>query len=230
MSRAELILHRQFWYHIECYPLSGSIDEAKEHETLLRHLTFAMLGSSESCTLSHLSHNHVDVSTKPTSVSTYTASECSAFIGSIEKTPENSRTWPIARIAGFMAEHRFYNYYGHPSARLNHLHAFEVEQTEEDALASAALGEQTPDQSTWRRRVDNLRSRITRTTTFWYSVVAVWLRLCSMLLFDAPIPYHTTLEDLFVDKIVYERKYKQVITSLLNDWKHASFLSTVMLA
>jgi hypothetical protein len=31
---------------MECYPLSGSIDEKKEHETLLNHLTFAMLGTS----------------------------------------------------------------------------------------------------------------------------------------------------------------------------------------
>jgi len=51
-------MHREFWYHIECYPLSGSIDEKKEHETLLTHLTFAMLGMSEICSLSHVPHNH----------------------------------------------------------------------------------------------------------------------------------------------------------------------------
>jgi hypothetical protein len=124
-----------------------------------------------------------------------------------------------------MAEHRFYNYYGHPSARLNHLHAFEVEQTEEDALASAAPGEQTPDQSTLRRRVDDM---CFRATTFWYSMVAVWLRLCSVFLFDAPMRHHTALEDLFVDKIVYKRNYQRSMGTLLEDWSDASLLSTVL--
>jgi len=45
-SHTELTLHRQFWYHLECYPLPGSINEEKEHEILLKHLTFAMLGTS----------------------------------------------------------------------------------------------------------------------------------------------------------------------------------------
>ena len=45
-GHTELTLHRQFWYHIECYPLPNSINEEKEHEILLKHLTFAMLGTS----------------------------------------------------------------------------------------------------------------------------------------------------------------------------------------
>ncbi len=167
----------------------------------------------------------LDVLTSPTSTSTYTEGECSTFIGSIEKTPENSRTWPIARIAGFMAEHRFLNYYGHPSARLNHLHSFEVEQTEEDASTSTAPTEQITEQSTWRRRVDGLCSR---TTYFWYSMVAVWLRLCSVFLFDTPMRHHRSLEDLFVDKIVYKRTYKRCMKTLLEDWSDASLLSTVL--
>ena len=169
----------------------------------------------------------LDVATSPTSTATYAASEYSAFIESIGKTPENSRTWPIARIAGFMAEHRFFNYYGHPSARLNHLHSFEVEQTEEAAPTSAAPTGQMTEQSTWRRRVDNLCSRI---TYFWYCMVAIWLRLCSGFLFDTPMRHHRTLEDLFVDKLIFKRNYKQVMTVLLDDWQHASFLSTVLLA
>ena len=221
-SHTELILHRQFWYHIECYPLPGSIDEAKEHDILLKHLTFAMLGTSLILTLSHVTHTHLDVSTSPTSTSTYTASECSDFIGSIEKTPKNSRTWPIARIAGFMADHRFINYYGHPSARLNHLHAFEVEHTEEAAPASDASAEQTPDQST---RFGGLWLRA---TTIWYHMVAIWLRLCSIFLFDSPIRHHTALEDLFVDKIVYQRNYKRIMKTLLDDWSDASLLATVL--
>ena len=168
----------------------------------------------------------LDVATSPTSPSVYTASECSKLIESIEKTPENSRTWPIARIAGFMAENRYRNYYGHPSARLNRLHSFEVEQTEEDASASAAWNGQTPEQSIWRQRVDDLYLWI---TTFWYSVVAVWLRLCSIFFFDTPIRHHATLEDLFVNKII-SNNYKQVFTTFLGDWQHASFLSTVLLA
>ena len=169
----------------------------------------------------------LDVSTSPTSTSTYTASECSAFIRCIEKTPENSRTWPIARIAGSMAEHRFYNYYGHPSARLNHLHSFEVEQTEEEAPTPAVPTEQMTEQSTWRRRVDGLCSRA---TAFWYSMVAVWLRLCSVFLFDTPTRHHAILGDLWVDKLVFKRNCKQVVTALLDDWQNASFLSTVLLA
>ena len=177
----------------------------------------------------------LDVATSPTSTATYTASECSTFIGSIEKTPENSRTWPIARIAGFMAEHRFFNYYGHPSARLNHLHSFEVEQTEEAASisaaptsatpTSAAPTEQTTGQTTWRRRVDDLCSR---TTYFWYCMVAVWLRLCSVFLFDTPMRHHRSLENLFVDKIVYKRTYQRCMKTLLEDWSDASLLSTVL--
>ncbi len=167
----------------------------------------------------------LDVSTSPTSASTYTASECSAFIGSIVETPENSRTWPIARIAGFMAEHRFLNYYGHPSARLNYLHSFEVEQTEEDASTSATSTGQMTEQSTWSRRVDSLYSRA---TTLWYSMVAIWLRLCSVFLFDAPTRHYRSLEDLFVDKIVYKRIYKRCVETLLQDWSDASLLSTVL--
>ena len=221
MSRTELILHRQFWYHIECYPLLGSIDEKKEHETLLSHLTFSMLGTLCIRTLLRITHHHPDVTTSPTSTSTYTASECSAFIGSIDKTPENSRTWPIARIAGLMADHRSFNYYGHPSARLNHLHAFEVEQTEDDAPASATSAEQMPEQSTWRPRI------CLRTTTFWYSMVAVWLRLCSIFLFDTTRHY-TALKELFVDRIVYQRTYQRSMKTLLEDWSDASLLSTVL--
>jgi len=202
----KLTLHRQFWYHIECYPLPKSINEQQEHTILMKHLTFAML----------------DVSTSSTSTSTYTADECSAFIGAIEKTPEKSRTWAIARIAGFMAQHRFYNYYGHPSARLNHLHAFEVEQAKEGEVSDAST-QQTPDQPT--RRVDALWSQA---TTFWFSIVAIWLRLCSVFLFDAPIRHHTALEDLFVDKIVYRRNYKRIMKTLLDDWSDASLLATVL--
>jgi hypothetical protein len=201
----KLTLHRQFWYHIECYPLPSSIDEKKEHDILLKHLTFALL----------------DVSTSPTSTSTYTASECSGFIEAIAKTPQNSRTWPIARVAGFMAEHRFWNYYGHPSARLDHLHAFEVEQVVEDSSDATAQ----PESSTWRRRADSLWLRI---STFWLSMVAIWLRLCSVFLFDAPIRHHKALEDLFVDKIVYQRNYKRIMKTLLDDWSDASLLATVL--
>ena len=167
----------------------------------------------------------LDVATEPTSTTTYTASECSTFIKSIEKTPENSRTWPIARIAGFMAEDRFFNYYGHPSARLNRLHSFEVEQTEEAASISGAPTEQTTEQSTWRRRVDDLCSR---TTYFWYYMVAGWLRLCSVFLFDTPMRHHRSLEELFVDKIVYKRTYQRSMKALLEDWSDASLLSTVL--
>lgn len=125
-----------------------------------------------------------------------------------------------------MAEHRFINYYGHPSARLNHLHAFEVEQTEGDASASDdASATQTPNQSSWRQRAGGL---LLRATTLWYSIVAIWLRVCSVFLFDAPIRHHTALEDLFVDKIVYQRNYKRIMKTLLDDWSDASLLATVL--
>ena len=175
---------------------------------------------------SHVSPNsHLDVSLLPTSTSTYTASECSAFIGSIEEAPVHSRTWPIARIAGFLAEHRHLNCYGHPSTRSNHLHTFDVEHTEEGAPASAQSTEQISEPSTWRRRVGDL---CLRTTTFWYSTVAVWLRLCSVFLFDTPMRHHTSLETLFVDKIVYERTYHRSMKTLLEDWSDASLLPTVL--
>ena len=124
-----------------------------------------------------------------------------------------------------MAEHRFYNYYGHPSARLNYLHAFEVEQTEDDAPASDASAEQTPDQPARQWRIRDLLPRF---TTFWYSLVAFWLRLCSIFLFDTPIRHHTALEDLYVDKIVYQRHYKRIMKTLLDDWSDASLLATVL--
>jgi len=219
------MLHWQFWCHIQCYPISGSIDEKKEHETLLKHLTFAMLGTSCVCSLLRIIHRHPDVSTSPTSNSSYTASEYSVFIESIEKTPEKSRTWPIARVACFMAHLRFLNYYGHPSARLSHLHAIEVEQTEKDAPASIPPTGQMSEPSTWRRRVDDL---CLRTTTFWYSMAAVCLRLCSVLLFDTPVRHHTSLKIFFVDKIIYERIYRQSMKTLLEDWSDASLLSTVL--
>ena len=125
-----------------------------------------------------------------------------------------------------MTDHQFINYYGHPSARLNHLHSFEVEQTEEEETpTSAAPTEQMTEQSTWRQRVDGLWSR---TTTFWYCIVAIWLRLCSVCLFDTPMRHHTSLENLFVDKIVYNRTYKLSMKTLLEDWSDASLLSTVL--
>ena len=184
-----------------------------------------MLGTSCICTLLLITHRHPDEATSPTSTSTYTASECSAFIGFIEKTPEKSRTWPIARIAGFMAEHRFLNYYGHPSARLSHLHAFEVELPEGDAPASAPPTEQMSEPTTWRRHLSDLSLRA---TTFWYSMLAVCLRLCSVFLFDTPMRHHNGLENLFVDKIVYHRTYHRTMKTLLEDWSDASLLSTVL--
>ena len=126
-----------------------------------------------------------------------------------------------------MAEHRFFNYYGHPSARVNRLHSLEVEQTELDAPAPATSKEQTPEQSTWRRRIDDLSFR---TTTLWYSMVAIWLRLCSVLSFDTPIRHHATLQGLMVDKIISIRNCKGFMTTLQDDWQHAGFLSTVLLA
>jgi len=273
-SHTELKLHHQFWYHIECYPLPGSIDEAEEHKILLRHLTFAMIGTSLILTLSHVTYTHLDVSTSRTSTSPYTASEYSDFIMSIEKTPENSRTWPIARIAGFMAENRFINYYGHPSARLNYQHAIEeeaalasdasaeqtegaspasdasakqtdgpapasdtsAEQTEGAAPASnasaeqtegvaPASAEQTPGQSIQRRRFGGLWLP---STTHWYTMIAIFLRLWSGFLFDSPIRHHTALEDLYVDKIVYQRKYTQIMKTLQDDWSDASLLATLL--
>jgi len=224
-SHTELALHRQFWYHIDCYPLPGSIDEEKEQESLLKHLTSAMIGALLIPTLSHITHTHLDVSTSPISISFYTASECSVFIESIEKAPKDSKTWQIARIANVMAQHRFLHYYGHPSARLNYLHAFEVEQAEEAAPASDASAEQMPDQSTQRRRFGDLWPLA---TTLWYSMVAIWLRLCSVFLFDAPIRHHTALEGLFVDKIVYKRNYERTMKALLDDWSDASLLTTVL--
>jgi len=159
-----------------------------------------MIGTLLILTLPRVTHAHLDMSTSWTSISFYNASECSAFIESIEKTPKNSKTWQVARIAGMIANHRFIHYYGHPSARLNYLHGFEVEQREEAAPALDASAEQTPNQS-----------------TLWYRMVAIWLRLCSVFLFDAPIQCHTALEGLFIDKIVYERNCKQAMKLLLDD-------------
>ena len=181
-----------------------------------------MLGTSCIRTLLRIIHRHPDVSTSLVATSTYTESECSAFIDAIEKTPENFRTWPIARIAGFMAEHRFLHYYGHPSARLNHLHALKVEQREGDAPAST---EQISEPSTWRRHVDDL---CLRTTTFWYSMVAVWLRVVSAFLFDTPMRHHTNLHTFVVDNLVYERVYHRGMKTLLEDWSDAILLSTVL--
>jgi len=181
-----------------------------------------MLGMSLILTLSPVTHAHLDVSTSPASISFCTASECSAFIESIEKAANNSKTWHIARIARLLAGHRFVHYYGHPSARLNYLHAFEVRQTEEAAPALGTSAEHTPDQSTQRRRFG--------VTTLWYSMVAIWLQLCSVFLFDEPIRHHTALETLFVDKIPYKRNYKQTLKTLLDDWSDAIFLTTVLLA
>jgi len=100
-----------------------------------------------------------------------------------------------------------------------------AEQTEGAAPTSDASAEQTPDQSTQRRRFGGLWLRA---TTLWYTMVAIWLRLCSVFLFDSPIRHHTALEDLFVDKIVYQRNYKRIMKTLLDDWSDASLLATVL--
>jgi hypothetical protein len=128
-----------------------------------------------------------------------------------------------------MADHRFINYYGHPSARLSRLHGFEVEQIGEGTPASAPPTEQMSEPSTssptWRRRVDDL---CLRTTAFWYSMLAVSLRFCSVFLFDTPLRHQASLENLFVDKIVHERTYQRSLKTLLEDWSDASLLSTVL--
>ena len=64
--------------------------------------------------------------------------------------------------------------------------------------------------------------------TFFHACVAILLRICCVLLFDAPAAHNEALEKVWVDKIVHKVRFQYLIDRTVKDWGDVSLLSTVL--
>lgn len=120
---------------------------------------------------------------------------------------------------------QFINLYGHPSARLDRTHSYEVEvapvaSTKEESIAEAA--------SVTTTTKDDSQSFRHRFATYYQATVAIVLRIVCVLLFDAPTAHNEALEKVWVDKIVNKVRFQYLIDRTVKDWGDISLLSTVL--
>jgi hypothetical protein len=121
------------------------------------------------------------------------------------------------------------NLYGHPSARLVRHHSYETDHTlisDLDVLTSEP-DTIAPLSSTSVRDVESQipEQRIIAPSQ---ALVAILLRLCCLLLFDAPAKHNEELQRIWVDKIVNQIHFQELIDRTVEDWKEVSLLSTVL--
>jgi hypothetical protein len=117
---------------------------------------------------------------------------------------------------------QFQNLFGHPAARLDRTHSYEVEvpavgSTNGDSQSGSIVStEATP---------PSIRTRI---ETIYHASLAILLRICCVLLFDAPAAHNDALEKVWVDKIVHKLRFQYLIDRTVKDWGDVSLLSTVL--
>ena len=117
---------------------------------------------------------------------------------------------------------QFQNLFGHPSARLDRTHSYEVE-----VPAIASTKEDSQSESTVSTEVTSPSFRA-RMATIYHASIAILLRICCVLLFDAPAAYNDALEKVWVDKIVHKLRFQYLIDRTVKDWGDVSLLSTVL--
>ena len=118
---------------------------------------------------------------------------------------------------------QFQNLYGHPAARLDRTHSYEVEVP---AVVSPTDDEKPA--SLMSSTTEASRSFRSRMETIYTATVAIILRICCVLLFDAPAAHNEALEKVWVDKIVHKMRFQYLIDRTVKDWGDVSLLSTVL--
>ncbi|KIM28673.1 hypothetical protein M408DRAFT_8509 [Serendipita vermifera MAFF 305830] len=154
--------------------------------------------------MEQLAFMYMDVSTSQTSTSPWTDQQCQAFISMLHLH------W------------QFQNLYGHPAARLDRTHSYEVEVapvTPTNDSKEPSLQEEAEEKS------PSLRARM---ETLYTACLAIFLRICCVLLFDAPAAHNEALEKVWVDKIVHKIRFQHLIDRTVKDWGDVSLLSTVL--
>lgn len=147
-----------------------------------------------------------------------------------------------------MMNWQFQNLYGHPSARLSRFYSYEVEVAphptrakgdKEETEGSEGEGNGDGQSQVGSRRSKPKSKSKTRFlpdpsglrakwATFFHACMAILLRICCVLLFDAPAAHNNALETVWVDKIVNKVRFQQLIDRTTKDWGDVSLLSTVL--
>jgi hypothetical protein len=125
---------------------------------------------------------------------------------------------------------QFINLYGHPSARLDRHHSYEADDDtliSELEVITSEPDTVSPSPST---SVTDVESQIPeqRIIVPSQALVAILLRLCCLLLFDAPAKHNEELQRIWVDKIVNQMRFQELIDRTVEDWERVSLLSTVL--
>jgi hypothetical protein len=122
---------------------------------------------------------------------------------------------------------QFINLYGHPSARLDRTHSYEVEVapglcvTKEQSISEAEA-------QSIKSAADSAKTFRHRIATYYQAAVAILLRITCIFLFDAPAAHNEALEKVWVDKIVNKVRFQYLIDRTVKDWGDVSLLSTVL--
>lgn len=154
--------------------------------------------------------------------------------GAAAECPKGRKTWSVARLSAQVANWQFQNLYGHPSARLSRFYSYEVELTHPPTRPkgekgeTGTIGDDGSDASSTKAGSTLLPNMWSRWLTFYHAVMALLLRICCLLLFDAPAAHNTALELVWVDKIVNKPRFQHLIDRTTKDWGDASLLSTVL--
>ncbi|PVF98887.1 hypothetical protein CPB86DRAFT_334111 [Serendipita vermifera] len=117
----KLQLGYQYWRHVECYPIDANIDIKQVEHALIEQLSFMSL----------------DMATSDTSTAPWTEAQCQTYISVLHHTPASRKTWTVSRLMALTAYWQFRNFYGHPSARLDRTHSYEVEVKAIEPVAPA---------------------------------------------------------------------------------------------
>jgi hypothetical protein len=121
---------------------------------------------------------------------------------------------------------QFQNLYGHPSARLDRTHSYEVEVKPVESVASDEQEQASINLSL----IEESKARTFREKArdFRHGVMAVLLRIVCVLLFEAPMAHNSALELVWVDKIVNKVRFQDLIDKTVKDWGDISLLATVL--
>jgi hypothetical protein len=125
------------------------------------------------------------------------------------------------------AHWQFMNLYGHPSARLDRHHSYEADENTLVSTSDDITSEPEPIASL---PITDVEAQIsdTRIAMSPQALVAILLRLCCFLLFDAPAKHNEELQRIWVDKIVNQMRFQELIDRTAEDWERVSLLSTVL--
>jgi len=122
---------------------------------------------------------------------------------------------------------QFINLYGHPSARLDRTHSYEVEVAPGLCLTKEQSISEAEAQSI-KSAADSAKTLRHRLATYYQAAVAILLRITCIFLFDAPAAHNEALEKVWVDKIVNKVRFQYLIDRTVKDWGDVSLLSTVL--